>query len=358
MEEGIIYKYMTGQTTAEEDKQLLDWLNASEENRDLFFELKTIWNKKSSFRETDSFAIRHSLDLLNRRIDAYAGNSPGSDDSNFSDEFASSQTGSARPIGLPNRKSPHSARKPVSRKRRLLFFWSSMTALLIGFGGLFFYYEANRNFPVSPSMNTLTNLISDSILQVRLVDGSTVWLNTDASLTYPESFVDSRREVYLDGNAFFEVAKDSLHPFVVTTDLYSVEVLGTSFCINTSNPEGLAETILLEGSIRLEKNDGQRLVDLQPGQQALYSKSHQTVEVNEIDARQHALWRFGLVSLSDVSLEEILDYLEQLYHVRIQMDIRKFLNHRYNFSFKQSGGPEEALRHLFYLTGTEATVLR
>lgn len=358
MEEGIIYKYMTGRTTAEEDKELLDWLNASEENRDLFFELKTIWNKKSGLKETDSFAVGHSLDLLNRRIDSYAAGVSEPEGQDVPADPGSA--GTVVPIQgrSRNRKPENSARKSLSRRRRLLFLWSSMAALLIGFGGLFFYFKGDRSFSAASARHTLTNAIADSILQVRLGDGSTVWLNTDASLTYPDRFTGSRREVHLEGNAFFEVAKDSLHPFVVTTDLCWVEVLGTSFCINTSHAEDLAETILLEGSVRLEKPDGNLLLDLRPGQQALYSKSRQTVEVNEIDARQHALWRFGLVSLSDVSLEEILNYLEQLYHIRIQMDIRKLLDHRYNFSFKQSGCPEDALRHLFYLTGTEATILR
>lgn len=358
MEEGIIYKYMTGLTTVEEDKELLDWLNASEENRNLFFELKTIWNKKSGFHETDSFAIHRSLDLLNQRIDTYAGNSLESTDADSPAGFVSAETVAPIHARSGNRQSEDPARKFFSPGRRLLFLWSSVTALVIGLGGLFFYFKESPNFPATSSLHTLKNVIADSVLQVHLVDGSTVWLNTDASLAYPESFTGSRREVHLEGNAFFEVARDSLHPFVVSTGLYEVEVLGTSFCINISDSEDLAETILLEGSIRLRKNDGKSLVDLRPGQQALYSKSLQTVEVKEIDARQHALWRFGLISLSDVSLEEILAYLEQLYHIRIQMDIRKFLHHRYNFSFKQSGGPEDALRHLFYLTGTEATILR
>lgn len=358
MEEGIIYKYMTGHTTAEEDKELLAWLNASKENRDLFFELKTIWNKKWGLQEADTFTVRHSLEVLNQRIDSYAGKTLKANGRDDSAEFVSPATAPAISTRLRTRKSGNLSAKPLSRRLRLLLFWSSVTALLIGFGGLFFYYQGGCSYPPPPSMNTLTNLIPDSVLQVDLVDGSMVWLNTDASLTYPEKFTGSRREVHLQGNAFFEVVKDSLHPFIVTTDLYLVEVLGTSFCINTFDSDDLSETILLEGSVRLKKKDGKSLVELQPGQQALYSKSRQTLKINEIDARQHALWRFGLISLSDVSLEEILNYLEELYHIRIQMDIQKFLNRRYNFSFKESGSPEDALRHLFYLTGTEATIHR
>lgn len=356
MEKNILYKYWSGQTTAQEDKELLDWLNAAEENKRLFFELKTIWNRRPGLESADTRAVRRSLDLLNQRIDAYSVDTltPAA---TVSSVGLNSPSTSRQTLLSGDPRMNHGRPKAGSR-RRLLFLWSSVAAVLIAFWGIFFHYKEYKNQSVGPPMLTLSHMIADSILQVRLADGSTVWLNTHASLTYPENFTGQRREVRLEGNAFFEVAKDSLHPFIVTTDLYRVEVLGTSFCINTDNSDDLAETILLEGAIRLQKPDGGSLVDLHAGQQALYSKSRQTVEVNEIDARRHALWRFGLISLSDVSLDEILHYLEELYHIRIQMDRDKFANRRYSFSFKQSGSPEDALRHLFYLTGAQATILR
>lgn len=354
MEKNILYKYLSGQTTAQEDKELLDWLNASEENRRVFFELKTIWNMRRGLGGADSWTIRRSLDLLNQRIDAFTDEPhTRNEEPSFGSDQPDTRQDAASSGGLGRNES----RPQVGGKRSLLFFWSSVAAVLIGLGGIFFHYKGYKSHPVASPLHTLTNRVADSILQVHLTDGSTVWLNTHASLTYPENFTGRQREVRLEGNAFFEVAADSLHPFIVATDLYQVEVVGTSFSINTDDSDDMAETILLEGAVRLARLDGGSLVDLRPGQQALYSKSRQTVEVNEIDARQHTLWRFGLISLSDVSLQEILHYLEELYHIRIQMDISKWKDHRYSFSFKQSGSPEDALRHLFYLTGAQATIL-
>lgn len=361
MEHHIIYKYLADQTTEEEDKQLLDWLNASEENRQLFFELKTLWHLKSSLSGADSWVIRRSLERLNRRIDSGpASSGPSTEGHPPVDPLSPELSPPTRhPVPHhPGRENPSLTSSRSVRRRRRLFARGSLAAILILIVGFFFYYTLPDPHPAEAKTHTLVNTFPDSVLHIHLADGSMVWLNEQASLTYPEHFTGNRREVHLDGNAFFEVRKDSLHPFVVSTNLYKVEVLGTAFSINTHTVDGLAETILLEGAIRMQKPGGERLVDLHPGQQALYSISRQTVEVQEIDARQHALWRFGILSLSDVSIEEIIRCLQDTYHVRIQMDIRQFSDHRYNFSFKPSAEPEEALQHLSLLTGVEATLLR
>lgn len=362
MEQHIIHKYLVNQTTPQEDKELLDWLNASEENRQLFFELKTLWHLKSALPGADSWVVGRSLERLNRRIDTGSANAFPAPESHPPLDPLSTKSSPATGPDLPDapdrKKIPLSSSLSSLRRRRRLFAGSSLAALLILAVGFFFYYTLPDQHPAEVKARTLTNTFPDSVLHVHLADGSIVWLDQQASLTYPEHFDGNQREVSLDGSAFFEVKKDSLHPFIVSTDLYTVEVLGTSFSINTHDSEDLAETILLEGAVRLHKPGGEPLADLHPGQQALYSRSRQTVEVQEIDARRHALWRFGILSLSDVSIDEIIRCLQDTYHIRIQMDIRPFAHHRYNFSFKTSADPEDALRHLSYLTGTKAILLR
>ena len=320
MEEDIIYRYFTCQTTEEEDKAVLNWIKASKENEVLFFELKTIWHTYSEQKKEDPWFLKHSLNNLNQRID-----------------------------NVEKQANKHLF------SRKYLYLWSSAAAIIAIFLIFSVFYTMKR--PVSLAMHTITNVFSDSVMQIKLTDGSTVWLNSGASLSYPDEFTADTRSVNLKGNAFFEIAKDSLHPFIVSTELYRIKVLGTIFSINTSNTEDMGEAVLLEGSIQLEKANGENLVVLQPGQQVLFTNDYSSVKVNKIDARQHTLWRFGLVCLSDVSLDEILSSLEEIYHVKIQMDIHQLSDRRYNFSFKQTNSLEDALRHLFYLTGVQATVL-
>lgn len=319
MEEDTIYRYFTCQTTEEEDKAILDWIKASKENETLFFELKTIWHSYSEQKREDTWVLMHSLNSLNQRID------------NLEKQ--------------PDKR---------SYARKYLYLWSSAAAIIAIILALTVFYMQR---PASLPMNTISNVFTDSVMQIKLTDGSTVWLNSGASLSYHTEFISDTREVKLKGNAFFEVAKDTLHPFIVSTDLYRIKVLGTIFSLNTDNADHMSEAVLLEGSIQLEKSSGENLVVLQPGQQAVFTNDCSSVKVNKIDARQHTLWRFGLVCLSNVSLHEILSCLEETYHIKIQMDTRKFTNRRYNFSFKQANNPEDALRHLFYLTGVQATIL-
>lgn len=319
MKEDIIYRYFTCQTTEEEDKAILNWIKASKENEVRFFELKTIWHTYSELKREDPWTLQHSLNSLNQRID-------------------------------------NLDKLPVKRAfpRRFLYLWSSVAATIIILLVFSVFYIQK---PASPSMNTVTNVFADSIMQIKLNDGSTVWLNTEASLSYPNEFTSNTRLIKLKGNAFFEVVKDTQHPFIVSTNLYQIKVLGTTFSVNTDSSDNMGEAVLLEGSIQLEKAGGENLIVLQPGQQVLFSDDYSSIIVNKIDARQHTLWRFGLIFLSDVSLQEILSCLEDTYHIKIQMDAQILSNRRYNFSFKQSNSPEDALRHLFYLTGIQSTIL-
>lgn len=318
MEEINIHRYLTGQATKEEEKELLDWLKASPENRRIFFELKTIWNIRPAFNGGDtSQSVQHSLDLLNERINA------------------------------ENKKTFTS-----SVKKRLLL-WSSVAAVFC----IALLYITN--YIVSPATSVLytyTNTNVDSVKQIILDDGSFVWLNYNASLTCPKSFAGNNRSVELSGNAFFEVTKDSLHPFIVVTDSYRIKVLGTSFSVNTDDSQGRGETVLLEGAVQLEKKEDEAIVVLRPGQQALYSKDFKEMNINEIDVRQHTLWRFGLVSISNVSIEDIITSIEDTFHVKIQMDITNLMQKRYNFSFKRSNGPAEAIKQIYYLTGRKAVI--
>lgn len=318
MEETSIYRYLTGQATQDEEKELLNWLKASPENRQIFFELKTIWNIRSGFSgEGASQSVQRALDLVNKRINA------------------------------ENKKTF----KPTIKKH--LLFWSSVAVL---FSLLLFYITSYMLRPATSVLYTYINTNADSVKQIILDDGSLVWLNYKASLTCPKTFSGSDRFVELSGNAFFEIVKDTLHPFVVATDSYRIKVLGTSFSVNTNYSKDGGEIVLLEGSVQLEKKEGEAVAILHPGQQALYSSDFKQMKINEIDVRQHTLWRFGLISISNISIEDIITCIEDTFQVKIQMDITNLTQRRYNFSFKRSNGPEEAVKQIYYLTGRNATI--
>ncbi len=134
--------------------------------------------------------------------------------------------------------------------------------------------------------NTLTTVKGEQY-QVRLPDGSTVWLNAASSLKYPVSFASvKQRRVELDGEAYFEVAKDKKHPFIVSSKGQQIEVLGTHFNINSYADEVSTKTTLLEGSVQI---NGRVLI--KPGEQA--TGAGDQIEVSKADTEAATDWKNG-----------------------------------------------------------------
>ena len=147
-----------------------------------------------------------------------------------------------------------------------------------------------------------------------LADGTKVWLNAESSLRYPEVFGD-KREVVLTGEAYFEVAKDSLHPFIVNTEKQSVEVLGTHFNIS-AYPEDIVYTTLAEGRVKV--NSGSVFVVLDPNEQAVIITGQENIEVRKVDASLFTSWIKGKYEFKNTELESIAAQLSRWYNVDIR----------------------------------------
>ncbi|WP_191215901.1 FecR family protein [Parabacteroides distasonis] len=251
---------------------------------------------------------------------------------------------------------------PYTSKRAIINIWLkyvSIAALLFICVSLSYLYITNPKDVTNPSNDlvTYTNEATDhSVKMIHLSDGTVVWLGRRTVLTAPSAFTGGKRVVCLNGEAFFNVTKDPSHPFVIQTNLHEVQVLGTSFEINTDEEAGICKTILMTGSVQIQDKSGNNLAVLTPGQQALYSQKTGNIEIEEVDVNALTSWRFGLISLSNVTVNEILRCLEETYQIRIQMNTASLENRRYNFSFKHSKGAEAALKQLFYITGMSASI--
>lgn len=152
--------------------------------------------------------------------------------------------------------------------------------------------------------------------QIRLPDGSQVWLNAASSLTFPTTFNDvDKRIVKLHGEAYFEVAKDAAHPFIVISGDQSVEVLGTHFNINSYNDEPEVKTTLLEGSVKVCIKGNHRPSILQPGQQSI--SDHQQLRVKSADTDAVLAWKNGYFQFDDESINSIMRKLSRWYDVQV-----------------------------------------
>lgn len=159
--------------------------------------------------------------------------------------------------------------------------------------------------------------------KVVLPDGSSVWLNAASSISFPSVFADlSQRKVRLTGEAYFEVAKDKAHPFVVQTEQQEVEVLGTHFNVNAYAEEDRTKTTLLEGSVQVSARgttrSGQNLnaaLILKPGQQSVLGKGSFTVI--QADTEEAVAWKSGYFKFNSEPLSSIMHQLSRWYDVEV-----------------------------------------
>lgn len=145
-----------------------------------------------------------------------------------------------------------------------------------------------------------------------LSDGTIVWLNSESRLRYPIAFSGARRELTLEGEAFFEVAKDQSKPFIVHTDRFDVRVTGTQFNVRTYPDEPESAT-LTEGQIQLER--GEKVHHLIPGQQAVLA--HNQITIRKVNPEEAVAWRYEAFCFKQCRLESIMNELSRWYDVEV-----------------------------------------
>ena len=157
--------------------------------------------------------------------------------------------------------------------------------------------------------------------QLILPDGTKIWLNAASSLIFPSKFIGKQRIVTLNGEAYFEVAKDKVHPFIVQSKNQQVQVLGTHFNINSYEDEGAIKTTLMEGSVRvinkeLKNNSEQRI--LKPGQQSSFTNNSLTVA--EVNIDEALAWKNNEFMFKDESIASIMRKISRWYDVDVEFD--------------------------------------
>lgn len=174
-------------------------------------------------------------------------------------------------------------------------------------------YDLKGTASEQPVMNTLLTPRGGLYMLV-LPDGSKVWLNAASSITYPVAFSGGDRKVKVSGEVYFEVTKDPTKPFIVEMEGgHDVQVLGTSFNINSYKDEGKIRTTLVEGSVRI----GDQVV-LRPGQQSVEAEGN--LKVIDVNIDQVLAWRNGNFDFHDKKLEEVMRELSRWYDIDVRYE--------------------------------------
>lgn len=170
---------------------------------------------------------------------------------------------------------------------------------------------------VKTKMNEITVPYGKKSMLV-LEDGTKVWLNAGSRFAFPQEFTGKKREVYLEGEGYFEVAKNANQPFLISTESIEVEVLGTKFNLSAYNSDNFSETVLLEGSVSIssKKTLFSNKVLMKPNQKATYKDEDKNIEVEEVaNPAIYTSWVNGWYQFSNESLERVFNKLERYYDI-------------------------------------------
>jgi len=198
------------------------------------------------------------------------------------------------------------------------------------------------NYASSVEMIRITTLAETKT--IRLPDGTDVNLNRYTTLEYPKEFKGSKREIKLTGEAYFEVARDEQHPFIVEADEVNVQVLGTHFNVEAYSHDTQIKTTLLEGSVAVSNRNTDRRIVLKPNQNAVYDKSSRQLLMNETeDALNEIAWKDGMLIFSQIPLQEIARQLSNTYNVKISIHDSALSAYRMTGRFSSSETIEKIL---------------
>jgi len=222
--------------------------------------------------------------------------------------------------------------------------------LLIGIGCFAWILSRNQS---SNTMFVATSGIQN-MQSILLPDGSQVQLGPGSKLVYPSEFDGKTREVQLEGQAFFDVAKDKSKPFVVKTKDMDVTALGTAFEVFSYEMENDIETVLLNGKVKVNLLHGnhKRQVILYPNDKLTLSRSDARISIDKVNATKYSDWRnLGILSFENEKLSMIIPRLEKWYGQKIFC--QKDLANTYRFTFKVRN---ESLDRILYMLNNSSPI--
>ena len=227
--------------------------------------------------------------------------------------------------------------------RNIYFRWAAAAAVMaivflagIGFGD---------GFTTKQTAVSYTKIIAPegNKTQVVLPDSTYVWLNSGSELQYPSDYSAENREVRMKGECFFDVVKDSEHPFIVSGSKFKVKVYGTRFNVNEHNLKNTADVTLVSGKVEVLNLQDKLISGLIPGQQLVFSDGKYHLQKAE-NLEALTAWLNNMLIFDNQPFEEVIYYLEKWYGVKIQLDKNLYYRHNYTFKVKT-----ESLREVMEL---------
>ncbi|MDR2919002.1 MAG: DUF4974 domain-containing protein [Tannerella sp.] len=297
MESTLLNKYLAGDASQEEKESIQLWLEADENNQKEFMALRSLYD----------------ITLLHLE-----------------------------------------EKRTENRKRKLLVdFLRIAAAILITFTCTYWFLQSRQTTPQPADATVMQTLHvpAGQRAELTLSDGTKVWLHSLTTFTFPAHFSGAIREVYLDGEGYFDVQHDENRQFKINTSDYFVKVLGTEFNVIAYRKNGYFETSLLKGVVDISSYDEQQNISLTPGK-LVYSEKGQ-LQTTSIRHYDYFLWKKGIISFDHERIEDILKKLELYYDIRIENQNKSITNMRYTGKFRTNDGLKHILDVLQVPTGLQ-----
>lgn len=172
-------------------------------------------------------------------------------------------------------------------------------------------------------------------LHLQLSDSTIVILNSGSHFKFPVEFVpNEKRQVYLDGEAYFKVTHNPRNPFVVRGNSTETEVLGTEFNVSTYSDQETENIVLVEGKVKVYDTQGNAPLELDPGQLASLVKNSSTIQKSDVDVFNYVAWTYGILVFSNESFGQLIPKLERFYGVEISMNNPELKTKRFTGRFE------------------------
>jgi len=186
-----------------------------------------------------------------------------------------------------------------------------------------------------------------------LPDGTEVWVNTGSAITYNTStYNKNSREVNIDGEAYFQVKKDTKRPFRVLTPVADLMVTGTSFNIKAYQGSGTFETVLDEGSILLQmKSKSNQEIQLVPGERAVFDLTGKEIKISKVETAMYSSWRKGEIIFRDATLNDLVTELERIYEISFHFKNENLRKYRFRGMLSYNNNLIDALEKIKKTSG-------
>lgn len=322
--EELIIRYLQDDINAEELLELETWIMASSEHKSLFFQMKQIAD--SSRRSLWSDVEKEK---------------------SWQRMCARMSTSGKQDVVLPSSSVRHKSRALLSIRFTALF----VLALALGWGiSELVHVWGGKRVNGTVVYNEIKTERGGRSNTLTLSDGSKVILNAATSFRYAEDFKGGNRTVYLDGEAYFEVAKDEKHPFIIKLKQQDITVLGTSFNVEAYSDDPYCIVTLLSGSVFLNTyNENGETISrtfLKPNQQAVTNNLFGSVSIQQVDPTLADSWTKGKYKFKDEALPDIIRRLEKYYDVQFHIECNSLKQMKFTGTFSLDQDIQEILHVL------------